>query len=164
MDEKDLVDWVESTKQTVFLAVQRNLPEHLSHLVEDVAQETYIQFYKSFHEKKPDPDLVCGWLYVTARNQAKKAIRKDIRENSKILRFAELNMLRTKGKDLHWNSEEIHDALKDLPSPYRETMAYRLLGMSVIEIAKKEGVKLGTIKSRLARGREFLSRLIINQE
>ncbi len=52
-------------------------------------------------------------------------------------------------------------ALKRLPEPQRRALVlYHLGGFSVADIARAEGVPDGTVKARLARGRQALASLL----
>jgi RNA polymerase sigma-70 factor (ECF subfamily) len=53
----------------------------------------------------------------------------------------------------------LRDALEKLPVEFREILVLRELeGMSYREIADLAGIPVGTVMSRLARGRERLQR------
>src|SRR4029453_15070382 len=53
----------------------------------------------------------------------------------------------------------VESELREVPEPYRTTLVLRdLEGMSYDEIAEITQVSLGTVKSRLTRGREALRR------
>ena len=55
----------------------------------------------------------------------------------------------------------INQALEDLPVGFREVLVMRELeDLSYKEIAHIAGVPLGTVMSRLARGREMLRKLV----
>ncbi len=57
--------------------------------------------------------------------------------------------------------EAVHRALDQLPLAYREVVVLReLQGLSYKEIAEVAGVPVGTVMSRLARGRERLEQLL----
>jgi RNA polymerase sigma factor (sigma-70 family) len=57
--------------------------------------------------------------------------------------------------------EQVRKALEQLPSDFREAIVLRELeGLSYKEIATTVGVPLGTVMSRLSRGREWLRRLL----
>lgn len=50
--------------------------------------------------------------------------------------------------------EQLHQAVKDLPEAFRQTILLReIQGMAYEEIAELTGVSLGTVKSRIARAR-----------
>jgi RNA polymerase sigma-70 factor (ECF subfamily) len=58
-------------------------------------------------------------------------------------------------------AEMLREALEELPAPYREVIILRELeGYSYKEISVIVGVPLGTVMSRLTRGRERLQRVL----
>ena len=55
----------------------------------------------------------------------------------------------------------VHRSLRELPPEYREAIVLRELhGCSYREIAQIAGIALGTVMSRLARGRKLLQRAL----
>ena len=55
----------------------------------------------------------------------------------------------------------IRMAIRSLPTPYRGVCILRYIeGMSVEEISNTLGIALGTVKSRLGRGRQRLAPLL----
>jgi RNA polymerase sigma-70 factor (ECF subfamily) len=59
------------------------------------------------------------------------------------------------------NRKLVNQALEELPVGYREVLVMRELeDLSYKEIAAVAGIPIGTVMSRLARGRELLRRLI----
>ena len=61
------------------------------------------------------------------------------------------------------NREEVKRALEQLPAGFRKEIILRELeGLSYKEIAETVGVPLGTVISRLSRGREWLRRILSN--
>jgi RNA polymerase sigma-70 factor, ECF subfamily len=59
------------------------------------------------------------------------------------------------------NRERVERALKLVPEPYRTTLILRdVEGFVYEEVAELQGVNLGTVKSRLVRGRAILRNLL----
>ena len=59
------------------------------------------------------------------------------------------------------NRKLVNQALEELPVGYREVLVMRELeDLSYKEIAEVAGIPIGTVMSRLARGREMLRRLV----
>jgi RNA polymerase sigma-70 factor (ECF subfamily) len=57
--------------------------------------------------------------------------------------------------------ERVERALSELPAPHREAVVLRdLEGFSYREIARILGVRIGTVRSRIARGRQQLRMLL----
>ena len=61
--------------------------------------------------------------------------------------------------------ERVAEALTHLPAGFREAVVLRdLEGLSYSEIAAITGRRMGTIRSRIARGRERLRQLLLEEE
>jgi len=59
------------------------------------------------------------------------------------------------------NRERVEAALKRVPEPFRTTLILRdIEGFVYEEVAEMQGVNLGTVKSRLVRGRALLKALL----
>jgi RNA polymerase sigma-70 factor (ECF subfamily) len=59
------------------------------------------------------------------------------------------------------NRARVERALQEVPEPYRTTLILRdIEGFVYEEVAAMQGVNLGTVKSRLVRGRAFLRALL----
>jgi RNA polymerase sigma-70 factor (ECF subfamily) len=59
------------------------------------------------------------------------------------------------------NRKLVNQALEEIPIGYREVLVMRELeDLSYKEIAAIAGIPIGTVMSRLARGRELLRRVI----
>jgi RNA polymerase sigma-70 factor (ECF subfamily) len=59
------------------------------------------------------------------------------------------------------NRAHVEQALRQVPEPFRSTLILRdIEGFSYEEVAAMQGVNLGTVKSRLVRGRAFLKALL----
>ena len=59
------------------------------------------------------------------------------------------------------NRERVEAALSQVPEPYRTTLILRdIEGFVYEEVAEMQGVNLGTVKSRLVRGRAALKAIL----
>jgi RNA polymerase sigma-70 factor (ECF subfamily) len=60
------------------------------------------------------------------------------------------------------NRAYVERALRQVPEPFRVALILRdIEGFSYEEVAEMQGVNLGTVKSRLVRGRAFLKVLLV---
>lgn len=137
---------------------------------EDLVQETYIKAFQGFRSYKPGTNLK-AWLYRILTNayinNYRKAQRRpaeyatdDITDSqiaetashtSKGLRSAEVEALEK------LPDEEIRDALMSLKEDYRMVVYYAdVEGLPYKEIAEIMGTPIGTVMSRLHRGRKQL--------
>ncbi|MBI3396605.1 MAG: sigma-70 family RNA polymerase sigma factor [Spirochaetia bacterium] len=169
MTQAQLASTIEATKGVVLRAVQRHLNRDLAHLVEDIAQETYLRYYLKFQKGAQLPqEEQERWLYVVARNQCRNAARKARRESHAHLRLVqEQERDMDPGFDLEptpqtvtWDIGQARLHAAELPEPYREVTLLRLSGLNMKAIALQLGLRSGTVKSRLYRGREMLSRVL----
>ena len=169
MTEAELTLAIEATKSVVFQALRRHLSRDLAHLAEDVAQETYLRFYLTFRKKNALPDSeLSRWLYVVTRNECRRVGQKS-RGQDRLVRGLERNF-HTQTSDAvneeepGLNEKEVLKYIRHLPEPYREAVTLRSRGMDLKLIGKRTGVKTGTVKSRLSRGKEMLSRMMANEK
>jgi len=63
------------------------------------------------------------------------------------------------------NRERVEEALAKVPEPFRTTLILRdIEGFVYEEVAEMQGVNLGTVKSRLVRGRAWLKGLLMAEK
>jgi RNA polymerase sigma factor (sigma-70 family) len=137
---------------------------------EDMVQESYLRafrFFASFHE-----GTSCrAWLLRIVRNtcytalQARKQREKEVPIEEEIDGFIDPAPLPPAILDKKATVEAVREAIEELPADFRETLVLRELeGLSYKEIADVSGVPLGTVMSRLARARDRLSLILLQQK
>jgi len=133
-------------------------------IVEDIGQEGFLSIYKSigtFDTGRGVP--FSAWLFITARNRCISELR---RKKPTIVSIEAIKTLRTNTKTPEQIASEeerllaIHAALEMLPEPFKNTILQSLRGDSPEELARNNRISRGTVKSRLARAREKLKRLL----
>ena len=141
---------------------------------EDLVQETFAKAYSSFHQFKPGTNLK-AWLYRILTNTFINSYRAKQRrpEQTELDEVEDLYLYRRLGgleaAQLGRSAEDelmdmftegdVRQALDDLPESFR--MAVLLAdveGFSYKEIAEIMDVPIGTVMSRLHRGRKALQR------
>ena len=142
----------------------------------DLTQETFLQAFRHLASFRGDADLRT-WLYRIAVNQARnrwrwwKRRRRDrtvsldapVSDNQETPLSAGLagDEGRDPGRQALAREREraLHAALKSLSRPYREVIVLRdIEGLSYEEVAATLDMNVGTVKSRLNRGRTELRR------
>lgn len=137
---------------------------------EDLIQETYLKAFSNFDSFKQGTNLK-AWLYRimtnTYINSYRKAKRRPVESSADEL--SDFQLYTTSGHDStglesaevealkQMPDSEISEAMNDLPEDYRMVVYYAdVVGLAYKEIADVMGTPLGTVMSRLHRGRKLL--------
>ena len=106
-----------------------------------------------------------AWIFMILRNQFYTTIRRNSRMVSWDPEVAERVLIAQAAQHDGLNLQDVQDALQKLPLEQREVLILiGANGLSYEEAAEVMGCAIGTIKSRLARGRKALSILINGTE
>lgn len=150
----------------------------LRETAEDIVQETFLRCLKHSH-KCPPIQHVSTWLYTIAGNLAKTELRRRKRwhsipiepsEDSETTSFFEpvdKAPLPDAKTDTWMAHHAIVQAIERLPEEFREAVLLRdMSGLSYEEIARIARCPIGTIKSRVNRGRIRLQKdlLLLGEE
>ena len=133
---------------------------------EDIVQETFLRCLRHKHQY-PAIEQVSTWLYTIAGNLAKTELRRrkrwhwvaigpsaDDEERTPFYEPVATGLLPGDYTDARKVHASVVDAIGDLPSEFREAVQLRDLdGLSYDEIAKIIECPVGTVKSRVNRGR-----------
>lgn len=135
---------------------------------EDVVQDTYLRAFRGFHRFNPGTNCR-AWLFTILRNaflnQRRRAGREVLDADMTIVDTAPESA--TASRTGRGNPEEeflqtvlhgdVERALQALPLVFREAIVLAdFEGLSYKEIAEVVGCPIGTVMSRLARGRQQL--------
>lgn len=127
---------------------------------QDIVQEAYIRALKGFSRFRGNNPR--AWLLTIVRNTAYSWIKKRKRVEERLVPFEEeihAAHLEVAPAEPYREKEAqlIEQALKTLPTEYRETLAlFELEGWSYKAIAAALNIPLGTVMSRLSRARRLL--------
>ncbi len=150
----------------VALALTRNRAE-----AEDLVQETYLRAYRAFDQFTPGTNCR-AWLFTILRHHFLNRLKKSSRE------VLEWDVLEPEWEDERngtaWPETpeaeffqrvvevEVRRAIETLPVPFREVVTLAdLEEFSYKEIAEIIGRPVGTVMSRLHRGRTLLRKALV---
>ncbi len=133
----------------------------------DLSQETFLKIHRHLGGFGGRSSLKT-WIYQVALNCCRTRLRQQSSKKRLASRSVEtLEQLpatdRTPEENaIAWSEgEKVMAALQRIPNPYREAVVLRdLEGLSYQEIAQVLRTRLGTVRSRLARGREHLRQIL----
>jgi RNA polymerase sigma factor (sigma-70 family) len=135
---------------------------------EDVVQEAYLRAFKhfgSFHGGDGRP-----WLLAIVRNTCYTWMQRNRSPELTIPLDDELHEIES--KDLNpealllqsADTQMVRQALEDLPVEFREVLVLRELeGLSYKQIVEVADIPMGTVMSRLARGRKRLQKSLASR-
>lgn len=127
---------------------------------QDAVQEAFVRAWD--HRRKLDRDRAPeAWVRTTAYRISVSSWRKISRGRRQPDRALEHHRSAEPGPD----QLIINDALAKLPEAQRRAIVlHHLCDMSVADVAREVGAPTGTVKARLARGRETLARLLHSEK
>jgi len=135
---------------------------------EDVVQETFLRLYRNRHSYKKIAKF-STWFYTIAANLAKTELRK--RKRKSLLSLSKMgvedkdydipDVTLSPEKKVNSNIREkiIRDKIEELPLKFREVIVLRDIEQcSYEEICEILNIPIGTVKSRINRGRQKLQK------
>ncbi len=138
---------------------------------EDLIQETFLRAYRGFHQFKEGTNLK-AWLYRILMNTFINSYRKKQREpqtipDDEVEDWYLYSRMAERGAEPSAEAsviealpdEDVQEALSSLPEQFRiAVLLADVEGFSYKEIAEITGVPIGTVMSRLHRGRRALEK------
>ena len=128
---------------------------------EDVVQEASLRAFRFFESFRGENSR--AWFLQIVRNTAFTTLKRNQPEEDNVAFEEELHGSQNAAMDpdividQRQDRETVRAAIAQLPSEFREAVILRELeGCSYKEIADVTGVPIGTVMSRLARGRREL--------
>ena len=145
---------------------------------EDLVQETYLRAYRSAHTFTPGTNLR-AWLFRiltnvfinTYRARQRRPVETDIGDIEDLYLYRRLPQLEVAAAQLSaeqqflevFTDDEIRQALEDLPENFRlPVLLADVDGFSYKEIAEMLEIPVGTVMSRLHRGRKAMQRALFS--
>jgi RNA polymerase sigma-70 factor, ECF subfamily len=139
----------------------RALTRNNEQAADDLVQECLVRGLSKQHLWAEGTDLR-AWLFTIMHNQFVNVVRRSVREGAPVqISDAELPLTRAPNQDHRLELRDLHRALAVLPEEQRSViLLIGLEGMAYETAAEVLGVPVGTVRSRLSRGREALRHLM----
>lgn len=135
---------------------------------EDVTQEIFVKVYRSLDRFRPSDGSFPAWLMTVARHHAidRYRRRRDVEvggDSAALEAVASTDQGPLQRLEREERKQLVHRGLRALPSSLREPLLLcDLEGLSHEEAAASLGIPVGTVKSRLNRGRLELARRLMS--
>lgn len=136
----------------------------------DMAQESLIKIYKGLKSFRHESSF-SSWIYRLTVNTCLDGLRKRKKEplsldctmeSGVVLEDKSIDTPETHTLNLE-SREDIQKAINTLSEDHRITVILRdIQGLSYDEIADTLSISIGTVKSRLSRGRQRLKEILLN--
>ena len=132
---------------------------------DDLVQDTLVRAIAKAHLWQPGTDIR-AWLFTIMHNQYVNIVRRTTRLEAMVdIEQVSSSLIATTDPTSSWQLRELDRALAQLPGKQREViLLVGLEGISYETAAKVLGVPIGTVRSRLSRGREMLCELLGRKE
>jgi RNA polymerase sigma-70 factor (ECF subfamily) len=180
--DEDLMEYFQNDHEPAFTELVRRYQDRLHNFLyrythdhqdcEDLVQETFLRVHKS----KASYERIAKfstWMYTIALNLAKSlykkkqrmykvSIHKDPNDSEDFeMHIEDPNILPDQQLHEKLSLEQLEKALMSLPEDFREVVMLRdLQEMTYEEISEMTGIPMGTVKSRINRGRAQVQHMI----
>ena len=181
LSDEDLMEMLQDGDDEAFTILVRRYYRRIRHYLfgftrnreqsEDLTQETFLRVYRSRQSYRRIAKF-STWLYTIAGNLARSEFRRrkrsrfysvglsvDIGEQPDVMPDTQAAPDEKADKSLR--TELVHQALREIPEGFRELLVLRdIQELTYEEIGDITGLPMGTVKSRLHRGRAKIHKLV----
>jgi len=155
-DETGLEELYDRHAELAFTVAMRTVRDHAE--AEDVVHDVFLAVVERAHQFEPSRGSLLSWLVIMVRNLALdrarlRGRRAQIIEEQLCHEPSEPALDPESHSSLERRGAEVRGWLASISAAQRRTLEIAFFeGLSYTEIAEREGVPLGTVKSRAARG------------
>ena len=132
---------------------------------EDIVQEAFLRAFSAFESFRGEDAK--PWLLTIVRNTSMTWLKRNRNARTTIAFEEALEDPIERSPDpeegllISCDRQQVRQALEQLPLDFREAVILREMeGLSYKEISASIGVPIGTVMSRLSRGRDWLRRIL----
>jgi len=131
-----------------------------SHEAEDISQQAFLDAQRKLDTLR-DPDKVRAWLFMIVRNLYRRQIRDRVTHGEVALEVLVEPVDQKRGSEERveqsLDSESLQQVLNELPEEFRSVLLlFYFRELSYLEIAEQLDIPIGTVMSRLSRGKKQL--------
>jgi RNA polymerase sigma-70 factor, ECF subfamily len=170
-EERAFVMLMQRYKQPIITFIYRFLGDYDD--ATDIAQETFVRLHRFGHTFKGEVKF-STWLFTIAANLSKSELKRYRRRMGVSMSAAfkrdeagedwdvpDESYRPDEQVDSNRIAQEVQKALMNIPPSYRQMIILRdVQQMSYEEISEITGVEMGTVKSRINRGRSRMQELL----
>lgn len=136
---------------------------------EDLTQEVFVRVYRSLDQYDPQAGDLSNWLMRLARNLVIDDYRRRTRTPTDLgddldqheYHLRSVQDLPDRGVERHERARQVREAIGKLPPDLRECVVLRdIEELTYHEIVELLAIPLGTVKSRINRGRIELAKIL----
>lgn len=178
MNERELIARLQKRDEAAFEELIRQYEKKVYTLcfrmcgnsedAEEAAQDAFLALWRGIDRFRQESSL-STWIYRLATNACIDTLRRrkkqELASVSARRRGAVLSTpvdtlapaARRRSSIREWHQKLLQEGLSALPEEYRKVLILREIeGLSYTEIAESASIELGTVKSRISRGRSLL--------
>ncbi len=134
--------------------------------IEDVVNEVFIKVFRNLHRYRPDHPF-STWLYRLAVNHSvdfTRRRRRDRLQDEFPEQMEDPTPSQSSGVEQDEDAALLRAALDEVSPKYQEALKLVYIeGLKVEDAARALAVPVGTVKTRLMRGREALRKLLVRR-
>ncbi len=135
-----------------------------AHDAEDLVQETYLRAYRAFDRYKAGTNIR-AWLYTILHRVRTDAYRRASRSPTTVELRGDGPGVAPEARALFTGGEDVGRELEKIPEGFRSAVILRdVQEFTYDEIAKILDIPIGTVMSRIHRGRALLRKALSERE
>ena len=165
--ERDALPWVDDVYRFA-LSLTRNEAD-----ADDVVQETYLRAFRSWHTFQPGTDArrwlftICRNVFLRMRERERHTVEAEDGDVEALAAMSQVADVRRDGTETALARLDlgpaIADAIEQVPEPFRSAVVLvDVEDQSYEAAAEVLGVPIGTVRSRLFRGRRLLQEMLFD--
>jgi RNA polymerase sigma-70 factor (ECF subfamily) len=159
---RGLSTWLAGLQERVFRYAYRKLGNQEDAL--DAMQDTFVAAFQGADGLPEDEARRASWLFGVAANKVADSLRARYRHRERTsalpAEVASPDDPEATATARH-QAAQVRRALEAIPEPYRETLQLVTIdGLAYAEAAAALGCPIGTVRSRVAKGRDLLRRAL----